>query len=159
MLASSSIAVATSERHTAFETRSATHTAIFKYTAKAPTECASNYSFKPRPLRGLAHALVCSTTLGRCAFRLNSGVRFARADLCISKIKAVPARPMCRRYARHFFGQIRRQPAAERRPPHTASVQAQERLVSDPSEPDIRKPNYSFKPTPLRSFTFAPALR
>ena len=45
------------------------------------------------------------------------------------------------------------------RPPHTASVQAQERLVSDPSEPDIRKPNYSFKPTPLRSFSFAPALR
>ena len=75
MLASSSIAVATSERHTAFETRSATHTAIFKYTAKAPTECASNYSFKPRPLRGLAHALSCNTPLGRCASRLNSGVR------------------------------------------------------------------------------------
>ena len=48
---------------------------IVKYTAKAPNGCASNYSFKPRPLRGLAHALVCSTTLGRCASRLNSGVR------------------------------------------------------------------------------------
>ena len=49
--------------------------AIVKYTAKAPNGCASNYSFKPRPLRGLAHALVCSTPLRRCASRLNSGVR------------------------------------------------------------------------------------
>ena len=75
MLASSNISVGTGERPTAVEACPATQTEIFKYTAKAPTECASNYSFKPRPLRGLAHALSCSTPLGRCASRLNSGVR------------------------------------------------------------------------------------
>ena len=42
---------------------------------------APNYSFKPRPLRGLAHALSCTTTLGRCASRLNSGVR-AQNEQC-----------------------------------------------------------------------------
>ena len=46
-----------------------------KYATKASTECASNNSFKPRPLRGSAYALSCSTTPCRAAARLNSGVR------------------------------------------------------------------------------------
>ncbi len=33
------------------------------------------YSFKPKPLRGLAHAVSCTTPRGRYAGRLNSGVR------------------------------------------------------------------------------------
>ena len=33
-----------------------------------------NYSFKPRPLRGSAYAVSCTTTPSRCAVRLNSGV-------------------------------------------------------------------------------------
>ena len=38
-------------------------------------EAPPNYSFKPRPLRGSAHALSCSTPPCRKAVRLNSGVR------------------------------------------------------------------------------------
>ncbi len=34
----------------------------------------SNYSFKPRPLRGSANAVSCTTSPSRCAVRLNSGV-------------------------------------------------------------------------------------
>ncbi len=34
-----------------------------------------NYSFKPRPLRGSACAVSCTTPPGRAAVRLNSGVR------------------------------------------------------------------------------------
>ena len=52
--------------------------AIVKYTAKAPHGCASNYSFKPRPLRGSANAVSCTTSPRRYAVRLNSGVRCAR---------------------------------------------------------------------------------
>ena len=37
-----------------------------------------NYSFKPRPLRGSAYAVICTTTPSRAAARLNSGVRCAR---------------------------------------------------------------------------------
>ena len=36
-----------------------------------------NNSFKPSPLRGLVYAVTCTTTLGRYAGRLNSGVRLA----------------------------------------------------------------------------------
>jgi len=35
----------------------------------------SNYSFKPRPLRGSARAVTCTTPPSRCVARLNSGVR------------------------------------------------------------------------------------
>ena len=75
---SQNIAVAKGERFTASETCSATsgiRTAIVKYAAKAPNGCASNYSFKPRPLRGSANAVSCTTTPRRYAVRLNSGVR------------------------------------------------------------------------------------
>ena len=44
----------------------------------APFTHASNYSFKPRPLRGSANAVSCTTTPRRYAVRLNSGVRCAR---------------------------------------------------------------------------------
>ena len=60
----------------------------------------SNYSFKPRPLRGSANAVSCTTSPSRCAVRLNSGVRFAksksaqlndqmliRADLLVSSLR------------------------------------------------------------------------
>jgi hypothetical protein len=66
--------------------------AIVKCTAKAPNGCASNYSFKPRPLRGLVHALSCNTSLGRCASRLNSGVRchkMKRGNLIVTAIGAL----------------------------------------------------------------------
>ncbi len=73
-----SIAVATGERSTTAETCSASsnpRAAILKCAAKASTECASNYSFKPRPLRGSANAVSCTTPPCRYAVRLNSGVR------------------------------------------------------------------------------------
>ena len=38
-------------------------------------ELAANNSFKPSPLRGLVFAVTFTTTLGRYAGRLNSGVR------------------------------------------------------------------------------------
>jgi len=40
-----------------------------------------NKSFKPSPLRGLAYAVTCTTTFGRYAGRLNSGVRYRTLDL------------------------------------------------------------------------------
>ncbi len=49
--------------------------------SSASWSSASNYSFKPRPLRGSANAVSCTTTPRRYAVRLNSGVRAHMKDL------------------------------------------------------------------------------
>src|SRR6478672_10268 len=49
---------------------------------------APNNSFKPRPLRGSACVLACSTPPFRAAVRLNSGVRPVQKQLPVNKHQA-----------------------------------------------------------------------
>ena len=70
--------------------RSSSSASVFGKVVVASFPSAShppNKSFKPRPLRGSAHALSCSTTPCRKAVRLNSGVRrrFEQFSLCDSR--------------------------------------------------------------------------
>ena len=59
-----------------------------------------NNSFKPRPLRGSACVLACSTPPFRAAVRLNSGVRPRQSDLRNKSNSARLFRNVPRRYAR-----------------------------------------------------------
>ena len=69
-----------------------------------------NYSFKPRPLRGSAYALSCSTTPRRYAVRLNSGVMplkslccgwFPATSRCSPRQAFVPLQLICRGCGQH----------------------------------------------------------
>ena len=58
------------------------------FTAPTSVESAPNNSFKPRPLRGSACVLACSTPPFRAAVRLNSGVRPVQKEVPVNKRQA-----------------------------------------------------------------------